>query len=239
MDLSIGASRVWSRDGSGTPREKKDRYAHDRLVDRRLAPDPRHRRQARLRRPRPPRPARILGRGVPRRSRKGGSSRRDCPRRVEQGVLWAPSMARCRLGTRLAHAGLQILTQGHGAGPHVPDPRRGKIAAPPIRRSTVSASCRGNRQSLRRQVGPAPGRLREGAADGEAKPRSGNRLRQLGGNGASPCQRAIGWRFGNKRGVALTAVNVGDETCRVAFKIPLEPGRTASRATCLLPGTTR
>jgi len=31
-------------------------------------------------------------------------------------------------------------------------------------------------------------------------------------------RRAVGWRFTNKSGTALTAVNVGDNACRVAFK---------------------
>ncbi|MGA2256732.1 MAG: hypothetical protein ABSG53_18950 [Thermoguttaceae bacterium] len=30
--------------------------------------------------------------------------------------------------------------------------------------------------------------------------------------------QAVGWRFTNKIGMALTAVNVGDKTCHVAFK---------------------
>jgi hypothetical protein len=31
------------------------------------------------------------------------------------------------------------------------------------------------------------------------------------------CRRAVGWRFVSAKGTALTAVNVGNEVCRVAF----------------------
>jgi hypothetical protein len=34
----------------------------------------------------------------------------------------------------------------------------------------------------------------------------------------TPCPQAVGWRFTNNRGVVLTAVNVGDQTCRAEFK---------------------
>ena len=139
MDLSIGASRAWSCDGSGTPREKKDRYAHDRLVDRRLAPDPRHRRQARLR-------AHVLH------APPGSSAGEFLDTRVKEaqpGEIVRGGLNRAFFGLhQWRNAGLvlglpmpgfeDLEPRVDGAGPHVPDAKTRKNPGAPIRTLDIS-----------------------------------------------------------------------------------------------------
>ncbi len=106
-----------------------------------------------------------------------------------------------------------------GAGAHVPDANTRKDRSAPIR----------TLDSLRPRAGAI-----DKAFDGRPAPPLADYVKALltARRSLAPvidygssvemvrasCRGAVGWRFANKRGTALTAVNVGDETCRVAFK---------------------